>query len=271
MDTKEIALVFFDILGTSKKLNENELQKVYKYYEYMVKFCSDDMVPIIIENTLYGKEELIKCFGNQKPYILLQKELKNAFFSDTFIMWVEIDASYKELLSGFFEKCSIIFCEALRRRIPLRGTIAIGTSIMDEEKKIFLGKPLVEAAKGEICQKWLGVGLGKSIRSIHTFDTRYVLPYTKHIKADKEDSYSVLINYALDWPRVWRENDYGDINSVIADMNTDSRFLKYYEECIRFYEYSEEGDRIWEKETGILGVTQQVLSNLIEHPIVMDC
>ena len=103
----------------------------------MVKLCSDDTVPIIIENTLYGKSELTKYVGEQKPFILLQKDLKNAFFSDTFIMWIEIDGPFNELLGGFFEKCSIIFCEALKRRIPLRGTISLGNSIMDEEKRFF--------------------------------------------------------------------------------------------------------------------------------------
>lgn len=272
---RKIALAFFDILGTSKRLNENELQKVYEYYECMIKLCSDDTVPIIIENTLYGKSELTKYIGKQKPFVFLQTELKNAFFSDTFILWVELDGPFNTLLGGFFEKCSIVFCEALRRKIPLRGTISVGTSIMDEEKKIFLGKPLVEAAKGETCQNWLGIGLGKSFKSLHTMDTRYVLPYTEHIKADREGSCEILNNYALDWPRWWRENDcgdnYGDIDSIIADMNTDARFAKYYEKCLRFYEYSKDGDSIWEKKTGIHGVTKQIFSDIIEHPIVMDC
>lgn len=272
---KKIALAFFDILGTSKRLNENELQKVYEYYECMVKLCSDDTVPVIIENSLYGKSELIKYIGNQKPFVLLQTELKNAFFSDTFIMWVELDEQFNSLLVGFFEKCAIVFCEALRRKIPLRGTISVGTAIMDEEKKIFLGKPLVEAAKGETCQNWLGIGLGKSFKSLHTMDTRYVLPYTDYIKTDIKGSNEILNNYALDWPRWWRENDcgdgYGDINSIIADMNLDTRFAKYYENCLRYYEYSKDGDSIWEKKTGIHGITKQILSDLIEHSIVMDC
>lgn len=272
---KNIALAFFDILGTSKRLNSSELQSVYEYYEQMVKLCSDTMVPIIIENTLYGKSELTRYIGEQKPFVLLQTELKNAFFSDTFIMWVEIDSPFNKLLTGFFEKCSIIFCEALRRKIPLRGTISIGTAIMDEENKIFLGKPLVEAAKGETCQNWLGIGFGKSFRTFHTMDTRYILPYSEHIKTDKEESRSILNEYVLDWPRWWREHDigddYGDINSIIADMNTDGRFSKYYENCLRFYEYSKNGDSIWEKKTGICGVTKQLLSDLIEHFIVMDC
>lgn len=274
-EEKYIALAFFDILGTSKRLNENELNIVYEYYVQMAKLCSDAMIPIVIENTLYGKRELIEYVGKQKPFVLLQTDLKNAFFSDTFIIWIEMDDPFTAILGGFFEKCSIIFCEALKRRIPLRGSISIGTSIMDEEKKIFLGKPLVEAAKGEMCQNWLGIGLGRSFRAIHTMDTRYILPYTKHIKTGKEKLSSVLNGYALDWPRWWRENavgtEYGDIYSIIGEMNNDGNYSKYYENCLRFYDYSKKGDSIWEKKTGISGVTKQAISDLISPFIVMEC
>lgn len=269
-EEKRIALAFFDILGTSKRLINNELQKVYEYYEQMAMLCSDNTIPIIIENNLYGKSELTKYIGEQKPFIILEEELNNAFFSDTFIIWVDVDGPFNVLLGSFFEKCSIIFCEALKRKIPLRGTIAIGNSIMDDEKKIYLGQPLVEAAKGEPCQNWIGVGLGKSFNMIHTMDTRYILPYTNHIKADNNKSSELLNPFALDWPRIWREQNYGDITSILTNMNTDTEFSKYYDNCLNFFEYSQNGDNIWEESTGIHGVTKQVLSDLIEPFIVID-
>lgn len=272
MKEKLVVIAFFDILGTSKKLESNEMLKVYDYYKYMIKLCSDETVPIIIKNILYGKN--LKILGKQKPYVLLCKELKHAFFSDTFIIWVEIDDFFIESLEGFFEKCSVIFCEALKRNIPLRGTISIGKAIMDEKEKIFLGYPLAEAAKGETCQNWLGIGLGKSFKSIHTFDTRYILPYSEHIKSNENNYSSLLNSFALDWPRWWREcekiNEYGDINTVISRMNTDLKFRSYYENCLRFYEYSKDGDNIWENKTAIPGITKQAISpDLIQHFIVL--
>ena len=97
-----------------------------------------------------------------------------------------IDSFLRPLIGGFLEKCSIVFCEALKRGIPLRGTISVGASIMDEENHIFLGKPLAEAAKAEPHQKWLGITIGKSIvdsiEQFHPMDMEYLLPFCNHLK-----------------------------------------------------------------------------------------
>lgn len=45
-EEKEIVLAFFDILGSSKRLMNNEYQKVYEFYQYMVKLCSETEVPL---------------------------------------------------------------------------------------------------------------------------------------------------------------------------------------------------------------------------------
>lgn len=273
MEQKNIVLAFFDILGTSKLLSSGELQRIYGYYVKMAELCSDTTVPILLKNVLYGKKELVNLIGEQKPFVILQTELKNAFFSDTFIIWSEIDGPSQIILTAFFEKCAIIFCEALKQMIPLRGTISVGTAVMDEEQKIFLGKPLAEAAKGEVCQNWLGMGFGKSFRAFHSFDTRYVLPYSLHRKTDKKESSALLNEYVLDWPRWWREHEsecgYGNIYSAISKMNTDSKFSQYYEYCLRFYEYSENGDKIWEEKSGIKGITKQAFSDLVSPFLVL--
>lgn len=39
-------------------------------------------------------------------------------------------------IAGFYEKCLTIFIEALKKGIPLRGSIAKGTAIMDENNKL---------------------------------------------------------------------------------------------------------------------------------------
>ena len=98
-------------------------------------------------------------------------------------------------MAGFLEKCCIIFCEALKRGIPLRGVVSCGMAIMDEESHIFLGKPLAEAAKAEPHQNWLGAGIGRTINNIHPMDMKYILPYFKHFKYDKEN---LLNGWVLD-------------------------------------------------------------------------
>lgn len=61
-EEKEIILAFFDILGSSKRLMDNEYQKVYEFYNYMVKLCSDTEVPLSYPGIFpeeQGKEMLI--------------------------------------------------------------------------------------------------------------------------------------------------------------------------------------------------------------------
>lgn len=225
---KEIVLAFFDILGSSKRLMNNEYQKVYEFYEYMVKLCSETEValssPGIFPNE-QGKE------------ILVLHPMHHAFFSDTFIIWVEHRSFPPTRMGGFYEKCSTIFIEAIKKGIPLRGSIARGTAIMDEENKLFLGKPLAEAAKAETAQQWLGIGITKSCENIYPTEARYLFPFNEHIKEGKDYLLSVAV---LDWARYFRETENGDPTPYIDKMNTDDKFSTYYEITKKYIQSSEE-------------------------------
>lgn len=234
-EEKEILLAFFDILGTSKTLNEGKYDVVYDYYQFMTKLCSDTHTPMAVVNHLKG------LFSNA-DYLIVNYDLNHCFFSDTFIIWVELDSFHQPTLSGFLEKCCIIFCEAIKRKIPLRGVISAGTAIMDKENHLYLGKPIAEAAKAETQQNWLGIGLGRSIQNILPMDMDYVLPYFKHIK-NKEDT--LLGGWVLDWPYWWRKNQETDIVPLMKKMNTDVNFAKYYMNSMSFIEISEHRDAIW--------------------------
>ena len=100
----------------------------------MIKLFNDSHTPIAICNPLFGKRELLGDLDGimadladfDTPYHIINYDLRHAFFSDTFLLWIEIDSFFKPLIGGFLEKCSIVFCEALKRGIPLRGTISVG-------------------------------------------------------------------------------------------------------------------------------------------------
>lgn len=238
---KQILMAFFDILGTSKMLNQGDFQTVYDYYAFMSKLCSDTHTPIAvvdhISRFLNSESE-----SSHMQYTIINYDLKHCFFSDTFLLWIELDPFLQPTMAGFLEKCCIIFCEALKRGIPLRGVISCGTAIMDEENHIFLGEPLAEAAKAEPRQNWLGVGIGRSISNIHPMDMNYILPYFKHFKSNREN---LLSGWVLDWPSWWRENENADVIHIINHMNTDATFESYYNNCISFIEISEHRESIW--------------------------
>lgn len=238
---KQIVLAFFDILGTSKMLNNGNYQTVYDYYDFMAKLCSDTHTPIAVVNHMYGLPKLPIGYSNAK-YIIINYDLNHCFFSDTFLLWIEVDSFLQPTLAGFLEKCCIVFCEAIKREIPLRGVISAGTAVMDKNKHLYIGKPLAEAAKAEPQQNWLGIGLGKSIQKILPLDMEYVLPYFKHIKNRDE---TLLGEWVLDWPYWWRRNEETDVTNFINTMNKDVMFDRYYSNSLSFVEISEHRDNIW--------------------------
>ena len=238
---KEIMLAFFDILGTSKMLNNGDFQTVYDYYAYMAQLCSDTHTPIAIIDHI-SKFLCPEEDPSHYRYTIVNYDLNHCFFSDTFLIWIEVDSFHQPTLAGFLEKCCIIFCEALKRGIPLRGVISYGSAIMDKKNRIFLGKPLAEAAKAEPHQNWLGVGIGKSISAIHPMDMKYILPYFKHFKSNEE---YLLNRLVLDWPSWWRKNEEADVIQIINNMNTDRSFESYYNNCISFVEISKQRENIW--------------------------
>ncbi len=129
------------------------------------------------------------------------------------------------------------FIEAIKKGIPLRGSISRGTAIMDEENKLFLGKPLAEAAKAEPAQQWLGIGLTKSCENIYPTEARYLFPFEEHIKKDKEDFLSIVV---LNWARYFRETEKYDPIPYIDKMNTDDKFSIYYEITKKYIQLSKE-------------------------------
>lgn len=251
---KQILIAFFDILGTSQLLNTGEFQKVYDYYSDMIKLCNDSHTPITVCNPLFGKRELFSNLNGvmadladfDTPYHIINYDLSHAFFSDTFLLWIEMDSFLSPLIGGFLEKCSIVFCEALKRGIPLRGTISVGTSIMDEENHIFLGRPLAEAAKAEPHQKWLGIAIGKSIvdliEQFHPMDMEYLLPFSNHLKYDSDP---LLSNFVLDWFTYWKKNEDTDVQEIIDTMNTEIAFDNYYKNTLLYVVASKQRYAIW--------------------------
>ncbi len=240
---KNIALAFFDILGTSEKIIRGQYDKIYDFYSYMVDLCSEEQIPISFSN--------LPGHFNNGADIVLNFPMKHAFFSDTFIVWVEYEQLFGMSLRGFYEKCMDIFNEAIKRGIPLRGAISRGTAIMDEEKQLYLGKPIVEAARAEAVQNWIGIALTRSCQEASLSEAWLLLPYDEHIKETyikkcKDTNDILFTNCVLDWPKYWRNTQDKDIISLIEQMNDDEAFSSYYDNAIKFVNYSKENGDFWE-------------------------
>lgn len=248
----DIVLAFFDILGSANKLMNNQYKLVYDFYSYMINLCSAEDLPLS-----FGALPGMKLHNISEPYeLVIRCPIKHAFFSDTFILWIEYDSIYGMRKGGFYEKCISIFIEALKNQIPLRGAISCGRAIMDDDRKIYLGHPLVESARLEAAQDWLGISIGLSCDKIYPSEARYILPYDEHYKKElkqnpNEETFTfehseqkAIIGWGgidspmvLDWPRYCRNNNFDPIQ-VISQMDTDEKFSHYYKNTIKFIEHS---------------------------------
>jgi len=137
---------------------------------------------------------------------LTKDRVSNTIFSDTILLWVPDDDG---LIYSFTIACEKLVCEAFDQKWYLRGAIAFGPAVMDLEKRIFIGLPLVEAHLAEISQEWIGVGIHNTAReryrSMKAGAPTDIVPYQVPVKEKK-----IPIQAALNW-------------AIFADSNVKSQ------------------------------------------------
>lgn len=239
-EQKNIVLAFFDILGTSEKIKQEQYDKVYDFYHYMVNLCSEELIPL----SFYA----LPGDSHDATETVVRFPMNHAFFSDTFIVWVEYYNLFGMSSHGFFEKCMEIFIEALKHGIPLRGAISRGSAIMDIQNNLYLGKPIVEAARAESAQNWLGIALTRSFQETTVSEAHLLLPYHDHIneKYIEKNKEILFVQAVLDWPKYWRNNENNSPIPYIQAMNTDANFSSYYDNAMKFVNYSLENQNFWD-------------------------
>jgi len=161
----------------------------------------------------------------------------NAYFSDTLLFWTQYS---KMALPSFTHLIAEAICFGLETELPLRGAIAVGEAVLDAGGGVFLGEPLVEVARTEREQQWIGVSFGPSFAKPgfnEGFYLHTVLPYRSHYK-DRSSEYAK--GMTVDWPRRWRESRKSDPRPTLRSLDRDPKFSGYYERALRFIDFSEE-------------------------------
>jgi hypothetical protein len=164
-------------------------------------------------------------------------EVGNAYFSDTLLFWTPYAGTVG--LFSFTQMISEMICHGLEIALPLRGAIAVGDAILDSKSGIFLGQPLVEVARLERAQQWIGASFGPSFNETR-FKTNFylntVLPFKSHYK---EAGSALATGMAVDWPRRWRETRDSSPEKWLKMLDIDHMFSSYYEMSLRFVEFSQ--------------------------------
>lgn len=183
--------------------------------------------------------------GDGSVPTLFSFELGFAYFSDTILLWAPLGETH---VAPFLARCTDVFLEALSLGVPLRGGIAVGEAILHQPSGIFLGTPLIDAARLEHAQDWLGIALtGGCSAILQWLDSSLVMPYTPPCKkGTKPDLHSGLV---LDWPRRARAKKV-DIQAAIDAMHPPETHRAYYDYASAFAEHSEKHAR-WNRDAHI--------------------
>lgn len=169
----------------------------------------------------------------------------NAYFSDTLLFWTKYS---KMSLPSFTQLISEAICYGLEHELPLRGTISVGEAILDSESGTYLGNSIIEAARTERVQQWVGASFGPSFLVPDfnkDFHLHTVLPYKSHYK---DTTNPFVTGIVVDWPRKWRETRKADIRAILSSLDSDSFFSPYYKKTLDFIDFSESNHDWFKKE-----------------------
>lgn len=163
-----------------------------------------------------------------------------AYLSDTILLWT--DYSRGPLLLGAAKSIACqFFCDCFKSGLPLRGAMAVGPAVMDSERRIFLGEPIIDAARAEAAQCCAGIGIAASWEPHFggaLGRAELLLPYDDHIKPGRE---AALASIVLDWPAIWRKRHIpGDPTlDELIDSYSRPGFESYWEATRRLIAYSD--------------------------------
>ena len=236
--TSDLQLVcLLDVLGFESRLKALGLVAIEEKYRKLVAYVREqkggiDIVP-----------------GPDGHVAVGWLVIGNAYFSDSLLFWTHYS---KMALPSFTHCIAEAICFGLETELPLRGAIAVGEAILDEGSGVFLGYPLVEVARTERTQQWVGASFGPSFSEPgfnDGFHLHTILPYKSHYK-DSASQYAT--GMTVDWPRRWRESRKSDPRPVIRSLNRDPAFSAYYDRAEGFATFSEE-NHDWFRKQGHLG------------------
>lgn len=149
MDTKSDLQVvcLLDVLGFESLLKKHGLSGIHAKYEKLIDYVKEQKGGIDVVPTPDGHVAV--------GWLVIG----NAYFSDSILFWT----NYSMMALPSFTHCiAEAICFGLDIELPLRGAIAVGEAILDADKGVFLGAPLVEVARTERLQQWIGASFGPS-------------------------------------------------------------------------------------------------------------
>lgn len=222
--TSDLQVVcLLDVLGFESLLKMHGLRGIHAKYNNLIDYVKQQKGGIDVVPTPGGRVAV--------GWLVIG----NAYFSDSLLFWTHYS---KIALPGFTHCIAEAVCFGLEIELPLRGAIAVGEAILDLDSGVFLGEPLVEVARTERLQHWIGVSFGPSFSKPGFNDGFYlhtILPYKSQYKKRTSE---FATGVAVDWPRRWREGRKSDPLKLLKALDRDPKFSTYYKCTEKFMEFS---------------------------------
>ena len=138
-------IAFLDVLGFEALLLRVGLEEVNERYGQLLEQA---LRPESEERPWAKAASIVQ---NEIVPALMWLPIHTAYFSDSLVLWVQFHPGH---VQEFLYRCSRVFCKALELGIPLRGAITVGPAIFHKERSVYLGFPLIEAARLESKLDW---------------------------------------------------------------------------------------------------------------------
>lgn len=241
----------FDVLGFEEKFSRLGLSCMAELYNALISDVDAVNAHATELKNLLDIDDGATWTDEGDAYIF--NRVDGAYASDSIVLWAHAHFPEARMLSQeqresrasdptdgwmyhlvpcdrFLEACSELLCHSLEVGLPLRGSVAMGPAIIEPERRVFLGKPLIEAARAEKAQRIIGAAFTPSFAA-QVIPERFSVPFKQHIKTGSE---ALLSEYLLDWQRHWRRTRSGDLRNTVSELNKDAKFAAYYENTLSF-------------------------------------
>ena len=264
-------VAFCNVLGFKDIIrNATDLRVLHRDYDELINEAQR-LAQTYMTTSVSGQQLLFSC------------EFGHSHFSDTVILWSErinqhmssdplemalmpnglqsngittpdtlpseiMAAADRAMDTGFFMSLLFLMTIGLKRRFPLRMGVAYGDCIMDREKAIYLGQPIVDAHQTEQCQDWIGAGVhpscetsprGPHLSSLICAGSRVLVDCEIPLKPCAVTTNKDVPRLALNWPLVDRlVLEPPTVESVLKAGEIEARGKKHHakwDHAIDFY------------------------------------
>lgn len=256
------SLCFFDVLGFESRFSALGLGGMLEKYLALIRLVDAQNEQM---HRVFGEMEFSEsAYWTSDGEAFVFSRLFGAYASDSILIWTHTDfpaARYPAALNmapderdrrasdprngwqyhpipcdNLLNVCNEIICHSLEIGLPLRGALALGESVLHIDRNVFLGQPLIDAARLEHSQKLIGASFSPSFMG-QVVPQRYLIPFDKHIK---DGCGHLFQGNVLDWPRHWRNTRKTDPRKVINSLNTVKSAGDYYENTLSMIDASED-------------------------------